>query len=226
MAAVFGSSTRATFASIVFAFEMTQSYNTILPVMFASVVADVVATRLMPTSILTEQLRRSGVLVHHEYEADVLAMVPVGTVMTQNPVAIPHTMLVREVLDRIDQGDPELTRHQALLLLNENQQLCGIVTRGDLIRAVDYGQDEQTVLEVGTAELVIAYPDESVRTALDRMVMAGIGRMPVVDRQEPTRLLGYLSRANVIAAHQHRLRDDEIEVGWIERRLRSKAAVR
>src|SRR5207245_8816430 len=46
MAAVFGSATRATFASIVFAFEMTKSWQSILPLMFPCVIAAVVVSHL------------------------------------------------------------------------------------------------------------------------------------------------------------------------------------
>ena len=45
MAAVFGSASRATFAFIVFAFEITRDYNSVLPLMLVSVIADGVAAR-------------------------------------------------------------------------------------------------------------------------------------------------------------------------------------
>ncbi len=215
MAAVFGSSTRATFASIVFAFEMTQNYQSILPVMFACVIADAVVSRLTTTSILTEQLRRSGVLVRHEYEADVLDMVSVGSVMTKDTVTIPQDMIVADVIDRINHHDPALTRHQALLIMDENNDLAGIITRGDLLKAVNQGHADWKVLEAGTTDLVTACPQDSVRDALLAMSQRDVGRLPVVDPDNPKHLLGYLSRANVMAAHLKRLKEEsEVEAGW------------
>src|SRR5690606_22678449 len=85
MAAVFGSSTNATFASVIFVFEITQSYESILPVLITSVIADAIVTHWLPTSILTEQLRRAGILVHQEYETNVLNVVPVSSVMDKDP---------------------------------------------------------------------------------------------------------------------------------------------
>lgn len=220
MAAVFGSSTRATFASIVFAFEMTQSYEAILPVMFASVIADAVVTRLLKTSILTEQLRRGGVLVSHEYEADVLHMVSVSTVMTQDAVTIPHTMTVQELIDKINQRDPRLTRHQALLIVDDQDQLSGIITRGDVVKAIEAGRNEETVLDVGTRNLSVAYEDESVREALTRMLTIGVGRMPVVNRKDPKKVVGYLSRGNIMSAYLNKLQEEtHVESGWVQNRF-------
>src|ERR1035438_1427063 len=66
MAAVFGSASRATFAFIVFAFEITRDYNSVLPLMLVSVIADAIAMRYLPNSIMTEKLARRGLNTHQE----------------------------------------------------------------------------------------------------------------------------------------------------------------
>ncbi|MEO8610885.1 MAG: chloride channel protein [Chloroflexota bacterium] len=215
MAAVFGSATRATFASILFAFEMTQNYQSILPVMFACAVADMVVNRLTQTSILTEQLRRQGVRVQHEYQADMLDMVTVESVMVKDAVTVPQTMLVRNLIEKINQHDARLTRHQALLIVDESDALKGIVTRGDLLAALNGGHTDWTVLEAGNDDVVVAYSDDTVRDALAQMLQNEIGRLPVVDPDEPSKVVGYLSRASVMEAHfkTHR-EENEREPGW------------
>ena len=60
MAAVFGAASRATFTFIVFAFEITHDYNAILPLMLGCVIADMIALRYLPSSIMTEKLARRG----------------------------------------------------------------------------------------------------------------------------------------------------------------------
>ena len=208
MAAVFGSSTRATFAAIVFAFEMTQNYHAILPVMMASVIADAVANALMTNSILTEQLQRKGVLVHHEYEADPLDMISVSAIMTTDVVSVPQTMTVGQLIEAINQHDPRLTRHQALLIVDDQQGLTGIVTRHDLLKAAREDELDEPVIEAGNRDLIVAYPDETVRKALIRMMSSNIGRLPVVDRAQPNRIVGYLSRGNIMSAYLKRVQDE------------------
>src|SRR5258708_2227745 len=70
MGAVFGAASRATFSFIIFAFEITRDYNSVLPLMLVAVIADGVAMLFMPTSsIMTEKLARRGFRVHQDHEA-------------------------------------------------------------------------------------------------------------------------------------------------------------
>ena len=50
MAATFGAAARAPFAAIVFVFELTRDYNAILPLMLATVLADLSLGRCSPTA--------------------------------------------------------------------------------------------------------------------------------------------------------------------------------
>ncbi|MCC6801789.1 MAG: chloride channel protein [Anaerolineae bacterium] len=222
MAALFGGTTRATFAAVIFAFEMTHSYDSILPVLFAAVVTDAVVTHLTQTSLLTEQLRRAGILVSHEYESDVLATVSVSAVMTTDPVLVSCETTVHEVMERIDANEPAMIRHQAMLVVDTDNRLRGIVTRVDLLRALRDGCTQQTVLETGNTDVTVAYPDDSVRDALTRMLQRDIGRLPVVARDDPTKIVGYLSRGNVMSAHLKRLSEEsEVQTGWLQDRIRT-----
>ena len=93
MGAVFGAASRATFSFIIFAFEITRDYNSVLPLMLVAVIADGVAMLFMPrSSIMTEKLARRGLHVHQDYEADVLAQSTVSETMEKNaPVILAGT---------------------------------------------------------------------------------------------------------------------------------------
>ena len=85
MGAVFGAASRATFSFIIFAFEITRDYNSVLPLMLVSVIADGIAMLFMPkSSIMTEKLARRGLRVHQDYEADVLSQASVSETMEKN----------------------------------------------------------------------------------------------------------------------------------------------
>jgi CIC family chloride channel protein len=96
------------------------------------------------------------------------------------------------------------THHHGLLVLDEQDKLWGIVTITDLDGNV---RDERprsiTVGEIGTPwpHLKVAYPDESIGHALARMAPRGLGRMPVVSREDPYELLGLIRRQDIIAAY-------------------------
>ena len=220
MGAVFGAAARAAFTFIVFAFEVTRDYNAILPLMLVSVIAEGVAILfLRDTTIMTEKLARRGLRVPNEYEADILQQVAVSEVMARNVPTVPADMPVSELADRIAKGDPQLTRHQALPILDGEQHLVGIITRGDLLRVMESQDGEPTVLQAGTKELVVVYPDEPVSSAVEKMLRHDIGRLPVVSRQNPKELVGYVGRSSVLQARLNRFRDEYVlEPGWMPRR--------
>jgi chloride channel protein, CIC family len=217
MGAVFGAASRATFTFIIFAFEITRDYNSVLPLMLVSVIADGIAMLLMPnSSIMTEKLARRGLRVHQDYETDVLSQTRVADTMEQELPAISAGTTVAALAGRIAQHDPAVARHEALLILDDAGKLSGIITRGDLLRALDKDSSgAMTVQEAGTTRLIVTQPDELVSEAAAKMLRNDVGRLPVVDRIDHRKVVGYLGRSGVMAARLRRLHDEHVrEPGW------------
>ena len=220
MGAVFGSASRATFSFIIFAFEITRDYNSVLPLMLVSVIADGIAMWLMPrASIMTEKLARRGLHIHQDYEADVLQQVRVSETMDQDIPKLPAGMKVSELSDLIARRDPEVSRHQGLVIVDSEGKLAGVITRGDVMRALNADPTGAlSVLDVGTRQVVVTYPDEMLHDASAKMLRNNIGRLPVVDRKDPKKVVGYLGRPGIMAARLRRLDEEQVrEPGWIKR---------
>jgi CIC family chloride channel protein len=221
MGAVFGAASRSTFAFIVFAFEITRDYNSVLPLMLVCVIADLIAIRFLPNSIMTEKLARRGLKTHQDFEMNVMRHVKVSEVMFSDVPTISPQMKVSEATNRIASGDPDLARHHALPIVDERGQLAGMVTQSDLMKMLEVeGGRDKTVLDAGTRALVVCYPDENVFEALTRMLRNDIGRLPVVSRQDSHHLIGYVSRASVMSAWGRHLEDESVrEQGWLRQYL-------
>ena len=220
MGAVFGAASRATFAFIIFAFEITRDYNSVLPLMLVSVIADGIAMLLMPrASIMTEKLARRGLHIHQEYEADALRQMMVSETMEKDVPKVPAHMKVGELADRIARRDPEVCHHQGMLILDSEGKLAGVITRGDVVRALDKDPSGGlSVLEAGTRDVVVTYPNELLHDASAKMLRNAVGRLPVVDRDDPRRVVGYLGRPGIMAARLRGLEDEHVrEPGWISR---------
>jgi chloride channel protein, CIC family len=217
MAAVFGAASRATFAFIVFAFEITRDYNAILPLMLACVIADLIAIRYLPSSIMTEKLARRGLTVPEEYEAGVLKVVRVAEVMRKDVQPIPPEMKVGELAERMASGQPGFNLTEGLPIVAGDGRLVGVVTQGDLLRALETDpKGEMAVLEAGSNEPIVAYPDEVVFDALFRMLQNNIGRLPVVSREAPHQMVGYLNRATILSAWTRQMEEEGVrEHGWL-----------
>ena len=223
MGAVFGAAARATFALIVFAFEITRDYNSVLPLMITCVIADMIALRYLPSSIMTEKLSRRGLTVPTDFEVGVLQVVKVGEVMRKDVRSIPPEMTVGEVADCMARGEPGFNMTQGLPICDGDGNLLGIVTQGDLLRALE--QDPSGKRMVGDAAghaLIVAFPDERAFDALYRMLQNNIGRLPVVSRENPQRMVGFLNRSSILSAWTRQIEDENIrEHGWLDVILRT-----
>lgn len=218
MAAVFGAASRATFAFIVFAFEITRDYNAVLPLMLGCVIADMIAIHYLPSSIMTEKLARRGLRVPDEFEAGVLKMVRIGEVMRTDVTPIPQEMTVAELAERMSGNRPTLNLTEGLPIVANGGSLTGMVTQGDLLKALEADpKGSITVLEAGSNKPVVAYPDELVHDAMFRMLQNDVGRLPVVSRENPQQMVGYFNRACLLKAWSRQMEDDVREHGWINR---------
>jgi len=101
----------------------------------------------------------------------------------------------------------KLTRsgHHGFPVVDEDGHLCGCVTLADVESAVISESDELRVEDIATKSLIVAYPDQSLYEALIKLGAKDVGRIPVVDRNDTTRLLGILRRHDIIRAYRKKL---------------------
>jgi H+/Cl- antiporter ClcA/CBS domain-containing protein len=220
MAAMMGGTMRSPLTAMIFTLELTHDLDVLPALLISCIAAHAVTVLLLRRSILTEKVARRGFHVTREYSVDPLAVLRVGEVMDKHPPTIPASMKVTDLSDRIARHDPELIARQGTLIVDGDHNLAGIITRGDLVRALEQLPENATVLEAGTRNLILAYPDEILGEAVARMVRNDIGRLPVVERHNPGKLIGYLGRASVMTARLRRLEEEhDREVGWLQAAL-------
>lgn len=217
MAAMMGGTMRAPLTSVVFAVELTHDFNVFPALLLGSVTAFGVTVLMMRRSILTEKLARRGQHITCEYSIDPFEFIRVRDVMDWNPPTVSQTATVSELASRIAAGDAALCRRQSTLILNEQKQLVGIITRGDMVRAMQQAPSANvSVLAAGSPDLTVAFPDEPLHSALEKMLRHNVGRLPVVEPDNPTKLVGYLGRAAILSARM-KLHDEENlrQRGWL-----------
>ncbi|HXU32940.1 MAG TPA: chloride channel protein [Thermoanaerobaculia bacterium] len=209
MSAMMGGTMRSPLTAILFAAELTHDWNVLPALLVGSVVAHGATVLLLRRSILTEKIARRGLHLVREYSVDPFEVHRIGEVMDRNVVTIPESMTVAELAAQIADGNPALVGRQGIPIVDAEGALAGIITRSDLMRALegDRGR-EASVLDAGTRNLIVAFPDELLRDAVGRMLGNDIGRLPIVDRHSPRRLVGYLGRAGIMRARV-RLHEEE-----------------
>jgi chloride channel protein, CIC family len=211
MAAMMGGTMRSPLTAMIFTVELTQDFNVLPALLVGCIAAHGVTVLLLRRSILTEKVARRGFHVMREYSVDPLTMVRVGEVMERNIPTVPANLRLMELSDRIASRDPQVARHQGLLIVDDNKELAGIITRGDVLRALEQnGHNETTVLNAGSHDLVVTFADEVLYEAATKMLRNNIGRLPVVSRLNPRRIVGYLGRSSLMAGHLRRFEEEHV----------------
>jgi CBS domain-containing protein len=212
MAAMMGGTMRSPLTGLVFVLELTHDFNA-LPLLFiGSVAALCVTVLLLRRSILTEKLARRGQHIAREYSVDVFELMRVSDVMDRNSPVVSSDQTVGQLSDRIAQGDPVVARRQGTIIVDAAGELMGIVTRSDLMRALQTDGREsgrRTLREIATKPVVVTQPDETLHDAIAKMLKHNIGRLPVVEASKPRRVVGYLGRADILAARTRYHQEEE-----------------
>ncbi|HXJ20136.1 MAG TPA: chloride channel protein [Polyangia bacterium] len=198
MASMFAGASRAVLASIVFAFETTRQPIGLLPLLAGGVTAHFLSSLLMRNSIMTEKIVRRGVRVSNEYAADLLDHLLVKDSATRQLVTFAAASTVEATRAWLASG-AEGSDHQGFPVLDAAGRVLGVVTRRDLLAPSARGELRGLI----SRPPVVVFLDSSLRQALDQMLRAGVGRLVVVDRGDPTRPVGILTRSDLLGAHAH-----------------------
>jgi CIC family chloride channel protein len=183
-------------AAILMVLEMCGGYSLLPALMTAATLAYYLAGDY---SIYAEQVATRAESPAHRMEMsiDVLENVRVQDAMVpaDKLVVVTPYQRVSEVLELI-----EKTGHMGFPVVMDGR-LVGMVTFEDVERVPLEERDKKLVRDIMTRELIVTYPDETLEEALIKLVDKGIGRLPVVDRNDEKKLLGIITRSDIMKAH-------------------------
>jgi H+/Cl- antiporter ClcA/predicted transcriptional regulator len=205
MAAMFAGASRALLASIVFAFETTLQPLALLPLAAGCAAAFLVSSLLMKHTIMTEKIARRGVQVPVDYAADFLEQISVGEVASSQVVSLQAAQTLAEVRTWIAQRGSGSAHHGFPVV--DGQRLVGMIRQRDLLDLKE--PDSKRVGELVHGPFVVAFKGNSLRQAIDLMAREGLGRVPVVEHDNPGKLIGIISDSDVRSAIRAWLEESE-----------------
>ncbi|MFQ5712352.1 MAG: chloride channel protein, partial [Candidatus Geothermarchaeales archaeon] len=195
MAAFFAGAAKVPIAAMIMVSEMTGDYNLLVPLMLACSISYVLTGKwtIYEGQVLT---RVDSPAHREEFSIDVLEQVEVGEVMTKNVVTLSPSDSARE-LSRLASS----TGHLGFPVVEEGR-LVGIATYRDALRVAPDRAEEVRVGEIMSTKLLATTPHESLDVVLRKMNQSGYGHLPVVDPQDPKKLVGIVSKRDLIAGHE------------------------
>jgi H+/Cl- antiporter ClcA/CBS domain-containing protein len=211
LSGVIGGVMRSPLTGVIFALELTHRYEALLPLVIAASTAYCVSVLLLKRSVLTEKIARRGYHLSREYDVDPLEILFVGEVMEHDVLTFEHDLSAQDAFAAISDVDPATlaARRQMLYpIVSDDGLLEGVITRTQLETAMHDGEIDAVVSQLGNSDVLATHGDETLRTVATFMAGNDVDRMPVVDREDPRRIVGMISITMLLAA---RLRDLEEE---------------
>lgn len=194
MGAMLAGAAKVPIAAIVMVSEMAGNYNLLAPMMVASTLSYVLSGRWTIYEKQTEN-RASSPAHRREMTVDILERAQVKDAMTTNVVTIVSSLNVKDVLELIHKygytGFPVV----------DDKKLVGIITFEDAERVPVDKRDTTLVHEAMTRKLILSKPEDSLEDALKKLLDRNIGRLPVVDASDPTKLVGLITKLDIMKAH-------------------------
>jgi CIC family chloride channel protein len=197
MAAAMTGVIRAPITANLLLFELTRDYNLILPIMLATAVCLIVVERLAPDGIYHLGLKRKGIQLASGRDIDLMQVITVGEAMSTEAQTIPATLSASQL-----ETEFAKTNTHGLIVLDEAGLLYGIITLQDLARAREGGDLDSCIAgDVCTREVVTVTPEEPLAYALRLASPNDVGRLPVVDPDNPRKVVGLLRRRDIVRAY-------------------------
>jgi chloride channel protein, CIC family len=137
-----------------------------------------------------------------EYSIDPLEITFTREVMRTDIVALPKNLSLNELSKLMPTDLGQRVQH-LFPVEDENDHFVGVVTRRAMRTALQEEARRPTdrrVADITRYDVKVAYADEPLRVIVERMAATGLTRFPVVDREDPTRLVGSISLNNLLAA--------------------------
>jgi len=196
---------RSPLTAIVFALELTHSYNMMFPLMVAVFVSYGFTVLTMKRSILTEKVSRRGFHLSREYSVDPLEAIFVRDVMRTNVIALSPETTVSE-LSRFVHKHEKISQ-RLFPVLTSDRKLTGVVTHKQLLEWIRDGR-EGAIDRWIQKQACTASPLEPLRSVANRMAERGLTRMPVIDADASGAFVGMISLRDLLHARAKNVRDE------------------
>jgi len=199
MAAVVAATTHAPLTAILIVYEMSRSYQIILPLMLAAVISTVVARLVMTDSIYTLKLRRRGVRLGAMSDLTILRRLTVSDVPLVAPVFVHPEESAQRLLEL-----SERTSVNDFVVTDRNDRYLGLVTDADLKEALVYREAIPLlqVSELQRNDLPTVTADETLDVVLDKFSRYDVHSLAVLDEAGDKAVLGLITRSRLLQRYQ------------------------
>lgn len=208
MGAIVAGATHAPITSILILFELTDDYRIILPLMMTCIISSVTASQLKRESIYTMKLVRRGIDVRGGKEVSTLKSLLVKNFMFRDVAFVSEIMPLSSLLHLVKEST-----HSYFPVLNSREELVGIISLRDIrpILLEESLMDLVIAKDIMDEDVITLASDQNLHDAMGKFGIKDMGQLPVVDKDNPKRVVGMLKRTDVIVAYNNAVLRRSIE---------------
>ncbi|MBW2107358.1 MAG: chloride channel protein [Deltaproteobacteria bacterium] len=147
-----------------------------------------------------EEIKSGGQRTHIDQDREVTRLkdIPVRLAMRTQVQVIPSTMPLEQVKNLVYKS-----KFSSFAVVDPTGRLTGIISLSDCEKAV--GSDRKLVAQdIATSNLVTVTEDDSLFVALGRISQGDFSILPVVDKADLQKLVGVISRRDIISTYEDR----------------------
>ncbi|MCL4510932.1 MAG: chloride channel protein [Bacteroidetes bacterium] len=209
MAAVTSATVQAPLAASILVFEMTDKYETILPLLIAVVAATYISKKYLKGSIYTISLKLKGQFLDvYGRDVNILRSIKVKDAMKPQLVAASESTRLSDLIEMIPESNTSV-----FPVIKHDGTLSGTISYGE-IRQVMMDDTVKELLNVLVVKDILnptnlsVLEDDDLSSAMKLMLDAGVPSVPVV--REGNQLVGMLFLNDATQAYEKKLLLSEV----------------
>jgi len=199
MGAMLGGINTIPISAIMIIFEMTQEYSFILPLMLAVIVSTTMVQIILKGSVHIKHLEEQGYEIKEGRETNLLRSIHVSDVRLDEIELIPDQTPLPELIAKVMESP-----HHTFYTVNNEGTITGTITETELrpiITEYDHLKDVIVASDIVNPQVITINKDNDLDYVLNLFGKWNLDQFPVVDPENPNKILGAVRRQEVISIY-------------------------
>lgn len=196
MAGVMSGAFHAPLTSIFLIAEITNGYELVLPLMLVSTISYVTYIYFEPYSFFTQRLARTGDLISHDKDKEVLTLLDMDKVIEKDLLTVYPDNTLGDLVQVVAKS------HRNIFpVVDDHKVLNGIVSLDD-IREIMFQPDKYEKIHVRDIMKMppgYVFANDDMATVMQKFQNSGAWNLPVIKEEE---YVGFLSKSKIFSAYR------------------------
>ncbi|MEA3416176.1 MAG: chloride channel protein [Thermodesulfobacteriota bacterium] len=208
MGAVVAGATLAPITAILTIFELTYSYQIILPLMVACITSAIIVRLLFGYSGYEIKLLKQGINIVRGHDVGILRNLRATDFMSKEFETLRDSTTLQSIADQVIQSP-----YPHFVVLNQRDELAGVLSLRDLRASLDKFEELKKIVvadDLMTKKVITLSAEDNLEAALHLFESHRVSFVPITDSANPKKVIGILKKDDLLQAYEERVLKDRI----------------